>query len=103
MNQVFLTACIWGARAEWLRPQSSWEHSADAPNCLLMGTGLCFAGVVGGVVGLAIVAAALAAWLVMRKRRIRNSGSSDEESPHMKGGGYGVAKRFPNGAQLNKY
>ena len=51
--------------------------------------------------GLAMVAAALAAWLVMRKRRIRNSGSSDEESPHMKGGGYGVGKRFPNGAQPN--
>lgn len=53
--------------------------------------------------GLAIVAAALAAWLVLRKRRIRNSGSSDEESPHMKGGGFGVAKRFPNGAQLKDY
>ncbi|CAL8471975.1 g11517 [Coccomyxa elongata] len=63
--------------------------------------GAIVGGVVGGVVGLAIVAAALAAWLVMRKRRIRNSGSSDEESPHMKGGGFGVAKRFPNGRSLD--
>lgn len=50
--------------------------------------------------GLAIVAAGLATWLVMRKRRIRNSGSSDEESPHAKGTGFGSAKRFPNGERL---
>lgn len=47
--------------------------------------------------GLAVVAAALAAWLVMRKRRIRNSGSSDEESPYAKGGVFGGSKRFQNG------
>lgn len=53
------------------------------------------AGVVGGVAALAIIAVVLASWLVMRKRRIRNSGSSDEESPHAKGMVFGSSKRFP--------
>ncbi|KAK9905638.1 hypothetical protein WJX75_003659 [Coccomyxa subellipsoidea] len=52
-------------------------------------------GVVGGVAALAIIAVVLASWLVMRKRRIRNSGSSDEESPHAKGMVFGSSKRFP--------
>ena len=39
------------------------------------------AGVVGGVVGLSIILG-LATWLVMRRRQINTSGSSDEESPY---------------------
>ncbi len=39
------------------------------------------AGVVGGVVGLSVILG-LATWLVMRRRQINTSGSSDEESPY---------------------
>ena len=38
-------------------------------------------GVVGGVVGLSVILG-LATWLVMRRRQINTSGSSDEESPY---------------------
>jgi hypothetical protein len=56
----------------------------------------CGTGVVGGVVGLGIVVGAVITWLVMRKRRIRNSGSSDEESPSAKA--YRDNNGFPHGA-----
>lgn len=61
-------------------------------------TDALLAGVVAAVVVLCAVAA-LAAWL-MRKRRIRNSGSSDEESPYANNKQFKDNNGFPHGASL---
>ena len=57
------------------------------------------AGVLGGVVGVALIAALLATWLVLRRRRIRAHGASsgDEESPYAKAVPFASGKGFHNG------
>ncbi len=51
--------------------------------------------------GVAIIAALLATWLVLRRRRIRAHGASsgDEESPYAKAVPFANGKAFHNGGR----